>query len=249
MKISDYHGQLMIPRYLTATADWHGHIPFAYFLVQLTLPKTIVELGVCAGDSLFSFAQICAVLRRGKPDYRPVIHGVDTWEGDENCVYPGDIFYDGVKRAIAPFSEWVVLHRTRTDAAVSSFADASIDLLHIDADHTYEGVKADFEGYFSKLSHHACILFHDTADIVSARTGKKVDGVQRLWNEEIVTSPTYVGKFINFPHCNGLGVLFPNEFPNAETQQFIQEETPEQTYEYFGLLAQHMNYFAKEIIL
>lgn len=247
MKISDYHGALMVPRYLTATADWHGHIPFAYFLIQMVRPSKIVELGVCAGDSLFAFCQISAVLRRGLPDYRPVIHGIDTWEGDRHCVYPGELFYQGVVRAIAPFSEWVTLHRSRTDAAVSQFEDGSIDLLHIDADHSYDGVKADFDNYLPKVSPTGCILFHDTADIISSQTGEKVDGVQRLWRETI--TPAYPGKWIDFPHCNGLGVLFPNDFPNSATQEFIQEESPEFTYEYFGLLAQHMHFFEKEIIL
>ena len=40
--------------------------------------------------------------------------------------------------------------------------DIKIDYLHIDADHSYEGVKLDFELYSKILSPHGIISIHDT---------------------------------------------------------------------------------------
>jgi hypothetical protein len=37
-----------------------------------------------------------------------------------------------------------------------------VDLIHIDGDHSYEGVKADFEGWTPWLRPGGCVLFHDT---------------------------------------------------------------------------------------
>ncbi len=40
--------------------------------------------------------------------------------------------------------------------------DIKIDYLHIDADHSYEGVKKDFNLYSTLLSDHAIVSIHDT---------------------------------------------------------------------------------------
>jgi len=47
-------------------------------------------------------------------------------------------------------------------AASSRFESNSIDYLHIDADHSYEGVKADFEAYRSKIKHRGYMTLHDS---------------------------------------------------------------------------------------
>jgi len=46
--------------------------------------------------------------------------------------------------------------------ASSRFKNNSIDYLHIDADHSYEGVKADFEAYRSKIKHRGYMTLHDS---------------------------------------------------------------------------------------
>jgi hypothetical protein len=53
---------------------------------------------------------------------------------------------------------------TSVDAYYDFFVrqDIKIDLLWIDGDHSYEGVKTDFELYSNILSEHGIIVIHDT---------------------------------------------------------------------------------------
>ena len=60
-------------------------------------------------------------------------------------------------------------------------ADRKIDLLFIDGDHTYEGVKQDFEMYAPLVREGGAIVLHDIK-----LTGKKWEGlveVNRFWKE------------------------------------------------------------------
>jgi predicted O-methyltransferase YrrM len=63
----------------------------------------------------------------------------------------------------------------------------TIDLLFIDGDHSYEGVKKDFELYKSSVSKNGIIAFHDIVPDSFSRTGIKtssyVGEVPKFWNE------------------------------------------------------------------
>ena len=56
------------------------------------------------------------------------------------------------------------LNSTTEDAFYNFFVkrDIKIDYLHIDADHTYEGVKKDFELYSTIMNENGIISIHDT---------------------------------------------------------------------------------------
>ena len=56
------------------------------------------------------------------------------------------------------------LNTTTEDAFYNFFVkrDIKIDYLHIDADHTYEGVKKDFELYSTLINENGIISIHDT---------------------------------------------------------------------------------------
>ena len=59
-------------------------------------------------------------------------------------------------------SEW--LHTTTEDAYYEYFIkrDMKIDMLWIDADHTYEGIKKDFDLYSQIMTEKGIIIIHDT---------------------------------------------------------------------------------------
>ena len=62
--------------------------------------------------------------------------------------------------------------------------DNKVDFLFIDADHSYEGVKKDFEIYSPLVRKGGIIAFHDIIPDYYAKRGiKPSSGVYKFWNE------------------------------------------------------------------
>jgi predicted O-methyltransferase YrrM len=134
---------------------WWGHVPFAHWLVKSSRPRMIVELGTHAS---VSYAAFCEAVLREALEAR--CFAVDTWLGDEHAnseqVYEEfSGFHD------ARYSAFSKLIRSTFDDALHHFKDGSIDLLHIDAWHTYEAMKHDFESWLPKMLDRGVVLFHD----------------------------------------------------------------------------------------
>ncbi len=181
------------PWRLTDIRSWHGHIPFAFFLVQAVKPEMFVELGVHKGDSYCAF---CQAVRDSSIKCK--CYGIDTWKGDrQSGLYDEEIIRDLKQFHDTRFSDFSTLIRSTFDDALFRFDDASIDILHIDGLHEYQAVKHDFESWLPKISHRGIILLHDTNE----RQGDF--GVWKLWEE---LSGSYDS--FEFFHSHGLGVLF-----------------------------------------
>jgi len=95
-------------------------------------------------------------------------------------------------------------HFASTIRAISTFLNGrTIDVLFIDGDHRYEGVKQDFLSYRSFVKDGGLILFHDIVPdkgISSDWAG----GVPRLWKE---LSPYYSHlEFIRSDEQDGYGI-------------------------------------------
>jgi O-antigen biosynthesis protein len=88
------------------------------------------------------------------------------------------------------------LIRQTFNDAVSSFADGTIDLLHIDGQHFYEDVRNDFYTWLPKLSTAAVVILHDT------NVHERGFGVARLFQELQKIYPTF-----EFLHGHGLGIV------------------------------------------
>ncbi len=180
------------PRLLSDASAWIEHIPFAFLLIDLLRPASIVELGAHKGDSYCAFCQAVQTL-----SLTSTCAAVDTWKGDAHAgAYGGDVLA-ALRRHHDPlYSSFSRLIQSEFDGAAPQFADASIDLLHIDGLHTYEAVRHDYETWLPKMSPRAVVLFHDTEE--RARDF----GVWRLWEELATNRPHF-----HFTHGHGLGVL------------------------------------------
>jgi GT2 family glycosyltransferase/glycosyltransferase involved in cell wall biosynthesis/SAM-dependent methyltransferase len=192
MDISILNPEDWSPSEVSEVISWHGHIPFAFSLMQVMQPNCFVELGTHKGDSYFA---ICEAVRHF--GLSTSCFAVDTWAGDEHAgFYSNEIFEQVQTRNNQQFSGFSKLIRSTFDEALAQFADHSIDLLHIDGLHTYEAVRHDFETWRSKLSDKGIVLFHDTV------VREKDFGVWKFWAEISAQYPSF-----EFHHSNGLGVL------------------------------------------
>lgn len=124
-----------------------------------------VEVGVFAGD-------MSRVLLRQKSDLHLTM--VDSWEG-AGAAYDGDSgdfhaaltqdaqdnYYEAASRRtkFAQFRRDVV--RLRSNEAAMSISPASQDFVFIDADHSYEGCKADIEAWGSRVKPGGWLCGHD----------------------------------------------------------------------------------------
>ena len=206
------------PKQLEVPKFWIEHIPFVFFLIPRLKPTLLVELGTHSGNSFFAFCQ--AVKENG---LTTKCYAVDIWKGDKHTgYYFENVYNDVVKHQQKNYPDNTHLLRMTFDEALSGFKDGTVDLLHIDGLHTYEGIKHDFETWLPKLSDKAVVLLHDT------QIKMKDFGVWRFWEEISKKHPSF-----EFYHGCGLGVLaFGKNVPD-EVLRFIEDASNSEKYSLF----------------
>ncbi|MBS1517272.1 MAG: class I SAM-dependent methyltransferase [Bacteroidetes bacterium] len=156
-------------------AQEHGELKELCKRVKERRPKVITEIGTWNGGTFYVWSRI-------SPQAEKII-SIDLPEGQ----YGGG--YD--EKRIKFFSEFVSdrnntsLSFIRSDSKLpetqeklrSILGKDKIDFLYIDGDHTYEGIKKDFEIYLKFMSDDGIVGFHDI------NTFKKGYGVHKYWNE------------------------------------------------------------------
>src|SRR2546423_9584515 len=128
------------PRRVSGFSAWIAHTPFAMGVIALCRPRVFVELGTHAGDSYCAFCQAVSELQLATRCF-----AVDTWAGDVHTgQYPKERLQSLRAHHDPRYGAFSMLIQSDFDSAVGRFEEGSIDLLHIDGEHTYEGGKKDF---------------------------------------------------------------------------------------------------------
>ncbi len=138
-------------------------------------PKFILEIGTAGGGTLFLFARVSS------PD--AMIISIDL---------PGGRFGGGYPEWRKPLYKSFAMHKQkihliREDSHALATLNMvkkileryKLDLLLIDGDHTYNGVKRDFEIYSRLVRKGGIIAFHD----IVPGPPENVGGVPRFWGE------------------------------------------------------------------
>ncbi len=120
-----------------------------------------------------------------------VIDPLDGYYGAENldtntglCV-TRDILQRNFDRLMIPPTDYRIIQEYSTSpAAVEQASQQEYDLLFIDGDHSYEGVKMDFELYSPLLKQGGYLVFDDYQ-------APSWPGVQRAVDEIVLNSPLY----------------------------------------------------------
>jgi predicted O-methyltransferase YrrM len=141
-------------------------------LIATQRPKNVLEIGTFRGGTLFVFARL------SQPD--ATLISLDL---------PFSRFGSLIRKLQEPLLRSFTGSRQRllllredshveeTRSRVAKALDGPLDLLFIDGDHSYDGVKSDFEMYSPLVREAGIVAFHD---IANARTDY---GVGRFWNE------------------------------------------------------------------
>lgn len=143
---------------------------------QKKAPKIILEIGTANGGTLFCFSKLA-------PDGALII-SIDL---------PGGMFGGGypewkipIYEAFKKENQKLYLlredsHKKETLEKVKTILNGGkIDFLFIDGDHTYQGVKKDFEMYGQLVEKNGVIAFHDI--VYNMVNGEKVE-VPLFWQE------------------------------------------------------------------
>jgi len=162
--------------------------------------RFLLEIGTARGGTLFLFTRVSSS--------DALIISVDL---------PGGRFGGGYPEWRKLFYESFAIHKQkmhliRADSHALSTLNMvenilegyKLDFLFIDGDHTYKGVKTDFEMYSKLVGKSGIIAFHD---IVSGPP-ENVGGVPRFWSE-IKRSFSYVELVKNWRQGGyGIGVIY-----------------------------------------
>ena len=160
---------------------WMTPLELEFLRIMADKNKSILEVGSWKGRSTK------ALLDSGKK-----VFAVDTWEGSQD---PQDLTYNMAKKEdvfaifkknVGHYENLKIIKKDSLTAA-KQFSDKSVDLIFIDANHTYEGVKADIQAWLPKA--RRAIMGHDYTPgwpgVVKAVDelfkGKKVQVVGSIW--------------------------------------------------------------------
>jgi predicted O-methyltransferase YrrM len=128
-----------------------------YGLARSIKPEVCVEIGSARGKSACFVGMALCDNRRGRL-YAIDPHTRTDWNDRDSVDSYG--FFNANIRA-AQLTRYVEVIRKTSEEAARDW-DRPIDLIFIDGDHTYEGVRRDWELFSPFLSRFGVAIFHDT---------------------------------------------------------------------------------------
>ena len=195
-----------------------GEIKELLQFLEKVKPKRVLEIGTATGGTLYL---LCNVVSNNA-----TILSIDLPGGS----FGGEFFPDWklpIYKSFARDDQNIHILRSNShdnktlEQIRKILGENKIDFLLIDGDHSYEGVKKDFEMYAPLVSNEGIIAFHD----IKSGPASEVGGVPQFWNEirsgyphaEIIDdflSPSY-----------GIGILFLSSIKEIVSQNRIVLQT------------------------
>ena len=168
--------------------DSRGHVWILYSIARALARSfqikgvdiTALEIGVREASTTIP---LLAGLTAGNPNARLVSLDNDT-----------DLDRDALTRGIARVEAAGLAHAWefhKTDSHTWTPTRDAFHLLHIDGDHSYVGVKTDFERYTPLLARHGLVTLHDSETYPDVRKYVHDELYGGAW--DVVTLPFYNG--------------------------------------------------------
>jgi hypothetical protein len=174
-----------------------------YGLIRSTRPKNVLCIGSRYGFVPAVCALACKDNKSGLVDFVDAGYDIDDYSGpDEHWggvgfwkrCYPTKYFG---KFGLANYIKlWVM----RSDEYEGNNKTKKYGYVHIDGDHSYAGVKADFDMFWPKVAKGGFLAIHD---IGSPDKDGNVYGTRRFWKELTKKYPVAL-QFVEDP---GVGIL------------------------------------------
>lgn len=138
-------------------------------------PRRVMEIGTHSGGTLFVFCRMAAT--------DATVISLDLPQGPFGGGYPAwkiPMFHAFARRSQRLHLVRADSHQPETRERIAGLLDGEkLDFLLIDGDHTYAGVRQDFEMYSPFVRPGGLVAFHDIAEH-APEVGCEVD---RYWNE------------------------------------------------------------------
>jgi len=167
-------------------------LPFLRYCKE-SKPITICEIGVERGGTNFLLTNFSSSVK--------TILGVDV-------ILKNGSFLKFLSNGKAKYVEGFSNHPATVAKIKRLLNNSSIDLLFIDGDHSYEGVKRDFQLYSPLVSRNGIIAFHDIVQDHAIRFGIDTSscsgGVPTFWKE--IKQEYRHKEFVNSPGQDGFGI-------------------------------------------
>ena len=164
---------------------------------QIPVNGVVVELGSYLGAS-------ACFLSEGAREKNGRVFCVDTWHNDAMADQRRDTFKE-FQANTSDYRHMIAPLRGFSAEAAREF-HSPIDLLFIDADHSYEGCLKDIKAWVPKLRPGAMVIFHDYG---------WAEGVQRAVAEYIRPVESSPGRTVDSTYYTRLGTQPPVIHPNT----------------------------------
>ena len=189
--------------------NWHevdyktgnlGYGFFHYSLIKIIKPRRILVIGSKYGFIPAIMALACKENNRGKVDF--VDAGLDK---NEPQAWGGVGFWKKVDYkkhfSILNLQKNIKFYLMTSKEFSKKYIDRKWEYIYIDGDHSYEGVKQDFDLFWPQLNKGGIMGFHD---ICIDKLDGSIYGVKRLW-QELKKQKKY--NMIEFSGDCGLGII------------------------------------------
>lgn len=172
--VHDYFLKIRHPQLNSAySVQSHLTIPERIQLFKLAIKQeNIAEIGSYIGASACCFGAAVKASGTGK------IICIDTWNNDAMSEGSRDTWKE-FQNNTREYKNFVVPVRGFSTDVLHSVREITqrLDVLFIDGDHSYAGVKADWDAYKSFLKEGSVVIFHDFG---------WAEGVKRVVHEEVM---------------------------------------------------------------
>jgi predicted O-methyltransferase YrrM len=172
---------LKIAKESGASQDWFELWQMLEVADQLK-PKKILEIGVHTGLGLKAFRD----------------------------AFPGaDLFGLELDTQYLQFKDFLLIEGDSTEPDIIRLVESygPFDFIFIDGDHTYEGVKADWENYHGMVRAGGAVGFHDTSRMGEGWMSKVE--VRRLLDELWASNSYRSAEFFNGRENPGVAIIWP----------------------------------------